>query len=152
MEIEKGFSMRKQLRYWHGVIQLVFYRGDTITVRLLLANASIAWAIIVMLLPETFNRHGWELMRVFPHWSWALAFFLHGIGVYWRVFDSKQRTGWALAINGLGLAVWLLSTILINLAIGTIAASTSLEWIMCFASAWALYRTGLKSEFKLLTD
>lgn len=144
--------MRGEMRYWRGIVELVFYRADTITVRLLLANASILWAVGVMFYPDTFTRRGWEIMRLVPHWAWALAFMMHGLGVYWRIFESKQRTGWALAVNALGLAVWLLSTILINIAVGEFAVGTSLEWIMCAASAWALYRTGLKSEFKLLTD
>lgn len=140
------------MRYWKGIVELVFYRADTLTVRLLLANASILWAFGVMVFPAAFTRRGWEIMSVVPHWIWAVAFLLHGIGVYWRIFESAQRIKWALAINALGLAVWLLSTVLINVAMGEFAVGTSLEWIMCFASAWALYRTGLNTEFKLLTD
>lgn len=147
-----GINMRGEMRYWSAIVQIVFHRADTLTVRLLLANASIIWGIGAILVPSTFLRNGYQIMHVLPNWLWAALFMAHGVGVYWRIFDPKHRTGWALFVNGLGLAVWLLSTILINLAIGDFVLGTSLEWIMCVASGWTMYRTGLKSEFKLLTD
>lgn len=147
-----SMRMRGEIRYWRGVTELVFYKADTITVRLLLANASILWALGAILFPDTFERNGYQIMSLIPRGVWAALFMAHGLGVYWRIFDPEQRREWALVVNGLGLVVWLLSTILINIAVGEFAIGTSLEWIMCGASAWTLYRTGLKSEFKLITD
>ncbi len=127
--------------------RVVFWNADTLTVRLIMANASIVWCISLLVDPHTFNRPVYALMRTYgDEHQWAAVFLLHGLGVYWRLFDVKSRPTWALLINSLGLGVWLLSTVALNLAVNNINASTSLEWILCLASAWALYRTGLKGE------
>lgn len=129
------------------VSRIVFWNADTLTVRLIMANASILWALALVVDPTTFMRHGYEIMKTYGNeYEWAAAFFLHGIGVYWRLFDIKARPTWALIINAWGLGVWLLSTLAINLAIKTLPASACLEWVLCFFSAWALYKTGLKGE------
>jgi len=147
--------MRTRLadRYCIQVAKLVFFTADTLTVRLLLAAASLGYAVL-LLWPDAwggervFERPAYALMAIVPgqEWTWAALFLLHFIGVHWRALDPKERIGWGLAVNTLGVGIWAYSTAALNLANGTILPGQALEWTLVFAAAWALYRTGLSAE------
>lgn len=130
-----------------NLIKVVALCADTTTIRIILANASLMWAIASLLDPLAFQRDAYAVLRQVADQSvWAAAFLLHFAGVYWRLFDPVARPIWALVINSYGFAVWFVSTAAVNLAVGGFAPGSALEWTMCMASAWALYRTGLNRE------
>lgn len=147
-------------RYCIIIFNLVFRTADTITVRLILAWASIGYSLLLLWphavnalhLTEVpvrtyFQRHTYQLMAVIASdWCWAAAFMLHGIGVHWRILDPKERVHWGLAVNILGVLIWAYSTASVNIAWSNIGPTTALEWTMVVASGWALYRTGLTKE------
>jgi hypothetical protein len=137
-------SLRGHIR---DTVKVVFSTSDTTTIRLLLANASLLWAAGLLIDQDTFERSGYQVIRAFGgEYAWATWFLLHFVGVYWRLFDPRSRPNWALAVNTFGLFLWLTSTLSINIALGGFTTSTALEWTLCVASAWALFRTGLKKE------
>lgn len=135
------------LRYCWVMFNRVFFQADTTTIRLILANGSFVWAFSLLLDPHAFDRRVYTLMdSLAPQPVWMVLFALHFMGVYWRLLDVKARIWWALAVNGLGFALWFISTAAINVAVGTFSQTSSLELTMVAASGWALFRTGLRPE------
>lgn len=140
-------------RYCVAIFKLVFFTADTLTVRLLLAVASFGYAVL-FIWPDAshaepiLQRKAYALMAFMPggEWTWAGLFFLHWAGVHWRALDPKERIGWGLAVNTLGVVIWAYSTAALNIAVGTILPGQALEWTLVGASMWALYRTGLTAE------
>jgi hypothetical protein len=133
-------------RLWLMVVQVALF-ADTTTIRIILANASALWVVAAIADPGAFDRPGFVVMaHLAPMWVWAIGFLLHFAGVYWRLFDPISRPIWALAVNAFGFFLWFTSTAAINLALGTFTPGSALEWTLCGASAWALYRTGLHRE------
>lgn len=129
----------------------IFFQSDTTTIRLLLATASLGWTLVLIYnyvfgVP-VMDRQAYWLMRIMGHdITWSVVFFLHFAGVVWRLYDLKPRPVAALLVNAYGFAIWTISTAAINIAVGFIPPGSALEWTMCAASAWALYRTGLQTE------
>jgi hypothetical protein len=149
----KGQVTPFQDRYCIRIFKLVFFTADTITVRLLMAGASFFYAVLLVWPAgagelRLFDRPAYALMALVPggEWTWATAFMLHFIGVHWRALDPVERVGWGLSVNILGVVIWAYSTAALNISLGRILPGTALEWIMVAASAWALYRTGLRRE------
>lgn len=138
--------------YFKHVTKMIFLGADTSTIRLILAWASLLWAATLVWSMLTgapaFQRPFYSLMAWWGNeWVWAAAFTLHFFGVHWRLFDLNPRPLWAWWINLLGLSLWFVSTLSTTLmAPIKFTPGTMLEWTMCAASAWALYRTGLKRE------
>jgi hypothetical protein len=141
--------------YYVAITAAVMRYADTSTIRVLLGNASMLWVYGLMKVyifggQHVFEREAYYYMaQLAPDWAWAIAFLFHGLGVYWRIYDSKSRSTWALLINGAGFLIWFVSTLSINVAIGQFLPSSSLEWTLVFASGWALYRTGFSHEANL---
>lgn len=128
------------------VIKVALF-ADTTTIRIILANASLLWVVASIIDPTAFHRPGFAVMaQLAPLWVWAAGFLLHFVGVYWRLFDPVSRPVWALAVNASGFFLWFTSTAAINVALGSFTPGSALEWTLCGASAWALYRTGLQPE------
>lgn len=156
----RTISFKDKMELWRAnpwwlyvklVARAVFTAADTSTIRLILAWASLLYALVLVISmfvgQPTFSRPFFSIMAWFGNeWMWSTAFFLHFVGVHWRIFDINSRPNWALTINGFGFIIWFVSTLSTNLAAQTLTPSTMLEWTMCAASAWALFRTGLKRE------
>jgi hypothetical protein len=130
-----------------GVFRKTLLLADTTTIRVLLANASLLWAVALAYDTDAFRHGCCGLMNTFgDETTWALLFSAYFVLTYWRLIDRRARPRWAVAVNTFGLFLWLTSTLSINIAAGHFDPSTALEWVLCAASAWALYRTGLKTE------
>lgn len=149
----EGRLSRSRLSYMWAITVAVFKYTDTDAIRVLLANASFLWTggllwDVIFGAPGryTFDRSGFYYMAQFGgEIEWATVFFIHGMGVYLTVF-WKTPTWFAVTTNALGLAVWLASTVAIDLAVGSFSPGTSMEWTMCVAAGWSLYRTEIKHE------
>lgn len=140
-------AIDSRLMYARSVCVTVIKYGDTTTIRLLLANASFLYAALLCIYPDSFSRHGYELMaQAADEAIWAALFIVHGIGVYWRIFDPVPRPKWALTVNTLGFLVWGVSTLAFNVALGRVTPTSAMEWTLCLASAWSLLRTGFTKE------
>lgn len=112
-------------------IKTLFY-SDDVRIRYLMAFASLAWGLELMLGPDTLDRPYFAVMRALsPWWLWCVAFMLHGVGALWRIFERKERRNWALAVNGLGLVVWSASTGAQNMIAGRFVPSSALEIFGC---------------------
>ncbi len=126
----------------------LFWSADTVTIRLILGIASLIWGIPLIFfntnIPKLpiFYTTGLHTNLVFL----GCLFFLHGIGVLWRIYDPKPRIICALLVNILGLLLWLQATMFIVYSTRALTSGTSLELVMCCFAAWALYRTGLREE------
>lgn len=133
--------------YAKAVTKSVFTNADTMTIRLLLANASFLWALGALHEPTFFDRPMYAVMSQFGNqYVWSLGFILHFIGVYWRIYDPVSRPFWGLLVNGLGFVLWSICTIAINSSVNGFSPTTALECTLCVASGWALYRTGFDNE------
>ena len=101
-----------RLCYAWLMARVVFQRSDSTTVRLILANASALFAFNLWAGHLIFERPVFQIMAAIGNeHAWAVAFLLHFAGVYWRLFDPVSRVAWGLAVNVLGLTVWLLATV-----------------------------------------
>lgn len=133
------------------ITRRIFFQSDTTTIRILLATASLGWTVVLLgnylFSTPVMVRAPYGVMSVLGRdVAWAIVFLLHFLGVIWRLYDPKPRPVAALMVNAYGFAIWTLSTAAINISIGLIQPGSALEWTMCCASAWALYRTGLQPE------
>lgn len=139
----------------------LFWRSDTTTIRVFIAVASLGFALILATHPDTFGRPSFSGMaQAFDQWSWSRAigasnvwcvlFTLHGAGVLWRVWERRtrdvSRPYAAFAINALGFFVWLVSTWLIERAVGELSPGIALEITAVVAAGVAMLRTGLNDE------
>lgn len=125
----------------------ILYETDTTTIRVILANASLLWAFALWTNPHVFQLPSYEVMRAVGSASfWEIVFLMHFLGVYWRTFTPKSSVGWGLVVNGYGFMIWFFTTVSLNFYLGGLSPGTSLELVMCSASAWALYKTGFKPE------
>lgn len=127
---------------------LVFLNADTVTIRLLLAWASFfsAWSLILD--SDKFEAPAYSVIAMFGNEHlWAAYFLAHWFGVHWRIFErAHSRPRWALVINILGFCVWFISSVGVSYAVGNIGLNTSMSLTLCVASAWSLFRTGLKRD------
>lgn len=155
-----------RLRYWWSLSVAVFKFGDPDVVRLILAWASFVWVLSLGYdylaaghgREMAFERPAFFYMSGYaPQWMWIIMFLGHWIGVHWAIFTrtpdpkTEPRLAWlktysTLAINALGLSIWLVSTLSLNIALDRFTPTSGLELIMCVASAWALYRTDVLHE------
>lgn len=135
------------LPYLKYVTLSILHNADTVTIRVILAMASLGFAACLLFGADVFERQGYHLVRKLgtEEW-WSVLFVLHFLGVIWRVYDPVERIRWALVINAFGFALWAVMTLLINFSLGAVTPGTALEWTLVFASGWALYRTGLHGE------
>lgn len=146
-------TMASNTRVWlcarylsfRDTFQLVFLRADTVTIRLLLAWASLFSAISLVFDPTKFKSPAYAVVANFgDEHAWAIYFLIHWAGVHWRVFErTRSRPKWALAINIWGFSLWFISSVGVSWSVGNVGINTSLGLTMCIASAWSLYRTGL---------
>lgn len=143
-------SRRHEVSFWpwcRYVTTGIIKHADTLTIRLLLATASLGVAVCLAFGHDVMSRHGYEILRQGgPAQMWAAGFVLHFAGVVWRVYDFQPRPRWALCINFFGFSIWALWTLGLNVALGGVTPGTALEWTLVAASGWALYRTGLNDE------
>jgi hypothetical protein len=123
---------------------LVFKGADTVTIRLLLAWGSIASGINLMLDDDKFAAPVYKVVATYgDERMWMAYFFIHALGVHWRIFDrAHARPNWALAINLWGFTIWFVSVFGVSWSAGNLGLNTSLALIMVVASGWSLYRTG----------
>ena len=127
--------------------RIVFIEADVLTIRTLLAFASLLSALSLMIEPDKFLRPSYELVAKFgTEWMWAIYFILHAAGITWRIYErSVSRPKWALLINAWGFSIWFVSTVSMSIVAG-VGIPLSLSITMCAASGWALYRTGLRKD------
>lgn len=125
----------------------IFIEGDTNTIRVLLAVASLIFALDLWAPYPIFLRPYWQpLAAVASQTGWGLAFFLHFILVMWRQYDDTPRPLTAFLINAYGLLLWFVVTGMLTQGTGNFAPTNSLELTVLLAGAVALVRTGLNDE------
>lgn len=117
---------------------------DPRPIRMILAFASLLWAVSAWRHPEAFDLPQYTFLRSFnrEHLTsnmCAWAFFFHFATVVWQVYDPTYRQKWSLAVNAYGLALWTFVTLCINIAIGFLSSGTGAEWALVSAAAYALY-------------
>lgn len=133
------------------VTRNILFKSDTATIRAILAISSLFLSVTVMLQYDISPSPLWKVVwAVADKDIWAMAFFLHFIGLSWLFLDPHPRLRWELIINSYGLLIWVASTLVINMSTwklyATIAPSTALETVVCLFAAWALFRTGQGKE------
>lgn len=125
----------------------ILRNADTVTIRFLLGMASLIYTACLIGNSNIFDLPGYRLMNEMGSETfWAILFFAHYLGVVWRIYDPKERIGAALFINSFGFILWAVTTLFLNISIGSVTPGTAMEWTLVFASGWALYRTGLHGE------
>jgi hypothetical protein len=146
-----------RIRYVASVAYRVLVLGDTIGIRVLMATASLLIALGFLLDHSTFDRPKFATMALVvnqfdygrmigPAYVWALLFSLHGFGVFWRILEGRRRIFWAVAINWLGLVLWVAEVTLTIVALRTLPADNALALPAVVAMFIALVRTGLNDE------
>lgn len=135
----KTFSWRTLSRVFCDI----FVSTDTTTVRIMLANASMFWAVIIFSNPAVMTQEPFAIMSaVGDNTFWIAAFLAHFAGVYWRACDPAPQVFSGLIINGYGFLLWFFTSVAINYNMEHVNPGTALEIVICSASAWALFKTG----------
>lgn len=125
----------------------VFWEADTTTIRMSLALASMGWVYSLLARHDLLQTYPYQIMgAIAPASIWASLFTLYFIGVFWRIFDPVRRVRWALAINALGVLLWITVTLCLNLRTGRFVPGSSLEIVTCLFAGWAMIRTGNHKE------
>lgn len=125
----------------------IFWHAHPTTIRMLLGLSSLLYALAMFINPSVLQLpHYRIMMQIMPMWLWIALMVTHFIGVFWRVFDTRPRVRWAIAINVLGCYLWFTLTIATNLSMGRFIPGSSLEVITCLFAAWALIRTGVGKD------
>lgn len=133
--------------YYARMLREVFIYGDTTTIRVILAVASVGYTVGLWLPLHTFERKGYALMAsISNEWVWGGAFLAHAMGVFWRIIDVVPRNGWAFAINAYGFGLWFVVTGMIMESIGEYSPGVAMELTVLAAAFIALVRTGLNDE------
>jgi len=131
-------------------LRRILIEGDTNTIRVLLAVASLILAVILWVSGEDsvfYSRPAWEGMRaVFSANAWGALFFIHFVGVLWRQWDEIPRPRMAFLINAYGLFIWFVMTGMTTTTIGELSPGNSLELTILVAAFVSLVRTGLNDE------
>lgn len=134
-------------RYFRLVTVEVFWRSDTTAIRALMAVASLAFAVGLLLPFHAFDRPVFAGMAyVASSSTWASLLVLHAIGAFWRIYDPTSRAGVGFAISAFGIGLWSFSTGLIWYAVGEFSPAIGLEVTVIAAAFIALIRTGLNDE------
>jgi len=141
-------SIMKYLRrFYHRYIQTVLYEFETVTIRLILATASLFFGTALLSSNIPFSKEAYSIMAaVGDQWVWGPVFMTHFFLTMWRLHDPKSRPKCAVAVNALGVFLWGFSTLSINVAVGYFAPSTAMEWVMVVLASWALFRTAKAPE------
>lgn len=144
------------VRYVLHIIASIFWHGDTIAIRALMALSSFALAVVLIFWPQNFERATWLAMTqtaellsrgyLEPQWFWGPLYMAHAVGVIWRFAEKRSRVGWAIAINTLGVTIWGAHVALTTAAIGYPAAGSVLPCVCTVALIVSQWRTGLNDE------
>lgn len=129
----------------------IIWKSDATTIRLILATASLMWAVGAWVRPQSFdaipyNSLEWVAFGLFGPKEWGAAFFLHFVGVVWRTFDPVHRVFWGLVVNTYGLVLWASVTLLLTWGLGRLSVTTATDWALCLFAAWALFKTGAPDD------
>lgn len=144
---KKIFSVRSIER----ILRDIVLGSDTTTIRILLANASLVWAVMLITQPQMLYYPMFDIMRVIGGSEfWTAAFFFHFIGVYWRAYDTHPKLNSCMWINAYGFLLWFFTTVATNYYAGFLNPGTALELVICGAAAWALYKTGSIENKRIL--
>lgn len=154
---DSKWPLKFRIVYLWTIFLRLFLFGDTIAIRVLMAAASIVFGSVLIVHPDTFDRKSFTVMALVVNqfdWGralgpvvvWSALFYLHGFGVFWRIVERRARIGFAVAINWLGVVIWIAEFTLTNVALGEFAAGNALELPATVALFIALCRTGLNDE------
>lgn len=156
MTVDRTQQRVSWLRYVLHIIATIFWRGDTLAIRALMALSSFLLALDLVFWPQNFERATWLVMQqaadllsrgyVAPEWFWGPLYMLHAVGVAWRFLEKRTRIGWAIAINSLGVVIWGANVVLTMVAIGYPAAGSVLPLVCTIALIVSQWRTGLNDE------
>lgn len=153
-------NLPARTRNMRELTRVIFFESDTTTIRLLLASASLLYALFlglnVMMGAGVMERPAYELFVVAAsiigingHGAsafWAVIFLLHFLGVVWRLYDLRQCDVCAFIVNAYGFMIWFASTLMLNISVRFLGPGTALEWTLTAASLWALWRTARVPE------
>lgn len=136
------YGFKHKLEYMRVTVRFVFTQADTIAVRLMLANMSLVWAFMLVVAGYQLDNSPYRpLSQLGSGCAWGAAFAVHGLGVYWRLFDPKERLTWSLIFNTIGFVTWFLLILSVDLKYGKTDPASAMEWVICATLAWVLCRT-----------
>lgn len=136
------------LPYLRAVTLKTLVYADDVKFRWMMALSSLGWVTWIYLDPDMFNRPYYKVMGqlMLPNF-WAVLFFFHGAGAIWRIYDRTERIAWGLAVNGLGVAVWVAATVCQNLSSPHhFTASNVLEVFACLFLLGTFTSTGFSNK------
>ena len=92
-------------------IKLILLESQMRMTRLLLALASLTWAILLLLPGATFVRPHYDLMvAIAPENIWGLLFLLHGVVAIWTLKNGTRDKITLLFDGFLGCILWTTAT------------------------------------------
>jgi hypothetical protein len=125
--------------------------SDTTPTRFMLALAATGWALLLIWPGDTFERPVYRFMKMIggdnAEAKWCIAWAAHAGGMWWRIFSSVPRPGWALAVHTLGVILFTSSAISIFLTLTyPLPAAVAPDFVLALAAFWVLVRTHVNNE------
>lgn len=134
--------MGNKLPYWRRRLFWILVMADLGPLRLMLAFGSILWSLLLPILYITSSSHAIILPAIFPLYIWCILFFIHGIGLLWRILSENYSMKLSVLVNTLGCTLWSGSLILDMISSNTFnEIDVGAELIIAFISIWVLART-----------
>lgn len=127
------------------ICRRIFWQADTQILHLILASASLLWAIsLPLLIPPPATppfRLMWEAAS--PQ-AWAVLFALHVVGMNFCLFCKSDVPRCKTIVQFYGAILWISTTLIMNVSVGRFTPSSALEVVMCGFIVWSIFRAGVK--------
>lgn len=128
-----------------SVARRLFWRADTQILHLMLASASLIWAISLVLLDPPKVTNAFNMMwLIAPPPVWSAFFLVHVIGMNFCLFWKDDTPRCKQAVQFYGALLWISVTVLQLVSIGKFTPSSSLEVVAIGFIVWSIFRSGLK--------
>jgi len=128
------------------LVSALLWEIDTITVRFLMALASLIFAAFLMLSAHSMSPKAYDLMEwVGPRWMWSAIFVGYGVITVKLIWDDTKkgihRARSNLWTNLYGFVIWAFCLLSVWWSTGYLPPLMSIYFITVPCLGWAAYRT-----------
>lgn len=128
------------------LVSALLWEIDTVTIRAIMALASVIFAGFLMLSQHSMSPKAYDLMEwVGPRWVWAAIFITYGVVTIKLIWDDVKRgihrAQSNLWTNLYGFIIWAFCLLSVWWSTGYLPPLMSLYFVTVPLLGWAAYRT-----------
>jgi hypothetical protein len=134
--------MKYLRRFYARYINSLLFESDTVTIRTILATASLFFGASVMSSSIPFTKDAYSIMAVIGNeWFWGGVFIAHFISTMWLLQAPGSNPKASIVINSYGAFIWFYYTVSVVVAVGYWPPSIAMESVVGLLAFWSLIRT-----------